>query len=640
MDLAGAEIWMESTRGKIDFWHDDEGLVIAFDDSLAGGAGEFVVVVRFADDLVARADVIGLAQAESTNFPDELLIEAHIDGRDELHIAPGSAAWLHLAWGWPSAVRLGGLDWNPETDLLKPATGEAFFSPGIDLERVRMKVEEGRGKVELSVHGGRLFVSFDDDAELGAADYRVRLSFPKARRKDPVWPAWKPVRVELTHELASDVLGARLHVLALSPRSGEWARLPGWRGMDASGRCVVALAPGSYCFEVLHAPTPSRLVALRSGTVRITRSLTMALPASPARTLDWKAGGGPVELQEFALHSLIPGEEVVWRRSPQSTQLELVISPGQEFSLRAFGVGGADAIAWWTSRGFGTSGGLDSTRQPWIQCSFDGAGRGVLPAGCKVELHGPTSSMSFAVSEDTRLLTNRRFVSLGYSHDLDQSRRAVFHPRPMLLPKPGRRQRLELGGELTARGSALVLYNENLGSSDARELWWELNLVDPGGHVLDTERSAVEWNTRAAYLDGSAIPGGLLDDDAIASIADPCETVVLHATYRWDEPRALSLTPAPSVSLENDHYRSLVPGHLDTRARAYLDKARRTYEAIELAIGRPGQHSAPIELKWWLNGGAVGAWGSISMPLQGMVNDHDWFAFPWALAHESLHGFG
>lgn len=64
------------------------------------------------------------------------------------------------------------------------------------------------------------------------------------------------------------------------------------------------------------------------------------------------------------------------------------------------------------------------------------------------------------------------------------------------------------------------------------------------------------------------------------------------------------------------------------------------YRGIEVARGKPGDHPGPIELKWWLNNGAVGAWGSITMPIAGLTGNDDWYSLPWALAHESLHAFG
>lgn len=76
------------------------------------------------------------------------------------------------------------------------------------------------------------------------------------------------------------------------------------------------------------------------------------------------------------------------------------------------------------------------------------------------------------------------------------------------------------------------------------------------------------------------------------------------------------------------------------RMRAYLDKAERACRAIEEVRGFPGRPGHRINIRWWLNHGAVGVHGSITMPIIGMSESFDWHSFPWALAHESLHGFG
>jgi hypothetical protein len=140
--------------------------------------------------------------------------------------------------------------------------------------------------------------------------------------------------------------------------------------------------------------------------------------------------------------------------------------------------------------------------------------------------------------------------------------------------------------------------------------------------------------------DGTTVPSAPLSDAGLEQLGDPIESVVLGGSYRLGGLHEVQVDALPHVVFENRWYRSLIPGHLEGRARAYLDKARLAYQGIEEVRGHPGTHTEPIELKWWMNGGAVGVWGSITMPIAGMTEDFDWFSFPWALAHESLHGFG
>jgi len=640
LDLAGASARLVRGRGEIAFRHEGQELVVRFDDSRGGGAGEYEVEIEFADALCAAHARCGDAPYETMTWPRELRIEAHVDGVDELQLGPERADWLHLSWSWPSEVRLGDRAWESLVEPLRPAPGALFFLPGLELADVSLEVERGRGQVSLTRSGGRLFVRFDDGGPLGADDYAVRLHFPP-RPADwkPELPTGPALRVELRHTPAADVAGANLVVLATSPRRGELVPWPGMRGFDASGRCVLALPVGTYRFEVLNRPEADRLVALRSEPVSVDRARALELPAT-ARRLEWRQGKERLEPREFAVHSLLPEGEVVWTRSDGGGAPVLVVSPEEEFSLRAFGTHDDTWVAWWTRRRLGERGPLDSSNQNWVRCAFEGADEGALPPACTVRLHAPTSALEFPVSARTELLTNRRFISLSYRHALADGGEAVFHPRPLLLSPLGTAQRLELGGALSARASVAILQDERLGSPEARRLWWKLDMVDAAGSVLDTETSRIEWRARALARSGARLPEPPLSEDALAALADPVATVVLEASFRWNGPQTLHVEPRAPVVLENERYRSRVPGDLGWRARAYLDKAKRTYHAIETARGEAGTHDGPIELKWWLNGGAVGAWGSITMPIDGMTADYDWFSLPWALAHESLHAFG
>lgn len=641
LDLAGAEVQLLSGPGTIDFWQDAGGLVLRFDDSRGGGVGEYEVLVRFADELCSQSIEVGDVQDRDLQYPSEFLVEAHIDGVDELHLGPTRADWLHLEWDWPKEVRLAGLE-APEPKLpIEAPPGTAFFSPFIDLDRVRMKVEQGRGDVDMEVHGGRLFLRFDDGGDGGAADYRVRLTFPKApRRPKTLLPTGEALCVELSHGTPEDVAGARVLVQALSPLTDEFVTWPGLRAMDAMGRCKIALPVGSYRFEVLHRPAPNKLVALRTEAMRITRSRRVDFEASEPQPLRWQVGESQIELLGLGVHGIEARSELGWERDESGSELVMVASPGAEFSLRAFGQGEEGPVLWWTQARLGDDLLLRSGGQAWIECSFGPVGREAFPKDCVVIVFGPTSSVQFPVTAQTRLRTNRRFLGFGYEHSSEEGSRAVFHQRQVLLPKPGRRQRFELGGAMQAVGSAWVLQNENLGSAEARELWWELNLVDEGGWVLNTQASDIAWQAQAQLRDGGPVPTAPLEPVAVSLLENPTESVRLRGSYVWNGKQEFDVVPAEPLELVNEHYRSTVPGHLGQRAQAYMHKAWRTYRLLESAIGRPGTHEGPIELKWWLNGGAVGVWGSITMPMAGMYEDYDWFSFPWALAHESLHGFG
>src|SRR5262249_21141694 len=193
---------------------------------------------------------------------------------------------------------------------------------------------------------------------------------PRPADVKPSLPTGPALRVELRHTPAADVAGASLAVLAQSPCSGELVPWPGLRGFDASGRCVLGLPAGTYRFEVLNRPEADRLVALRSASVAVSSARTLELSATPRR-LEWRQGKERLEPREFALHSLLPEVEVVWTRTEGGGAPVLVVSPEEEFSLRAFGSHDDTWVAWWTRRRLGERP-LDSSDQSWVRCTFGG----------------------------------------------------------------------------------------------------------------------------------------------------------------------------------------------------------------------------------------------------------------------------
>ncbi len=112
LDLAGGTATLIEGRGQIAFRHEGDDLVLTFDDGPHGGADEYVVLVEFADVQCDRSLVVDDVEPSQPS-PRELLIRARIDGRDELHLGPHRADWLHLKWSWPTDVRIGDTAWNP-----------------------------------------------------------------------------------------------------------------------------------------------------------------------------------------------------------------------------------------------------------------------------------------------------------------------------------------------------------------------------------------------------------------------------------------------------------------------------------------------------------------------------------------------
>ena len=642
IDLAGATVERLRGRAKVDFRQGPEGLVISFDDGEHGGAAEVEVLVRFAAALVESRRSAPETPDPPVRSAHELRIRAHIDGREEVHLGPTRADWLHIGYAGPQNVELDGRVWPAELSALLADPEAPFFHADEDLSAVELEVVQARGSVDLRHGGGRLILGFDDGGPFGADDYEVVLRFPGGQgRWLPDSSTGRLHLIELRHAPAAQVAFAPLTVLARSGPGGAFEPWPGLRSMAGDGRCLMALPRGEFRFEVQQLAGSDLLVSLRTAPVKVSGPATLTFPAAPARMLVVRGpGGSTFEPSEFSVRSLRAEGELVWRRGTGGDVLEVVLSPGQKYGLRVLASSGAQHLAWWTQVRASSTLNLDCRRERLNRCEFRWRDPATVPEQCLVTLHWPHSQLELSVERRTQLLTNRRFLGLFYRHTLPGGRWAVFRERQVLLPPPPQNYTFYLGGELTAHGAAAVLENENLGSPDAEQLWWDLALVDPQGQVLDTAASEISWRPNTLLTNGRPVPEPPLSAESLAVLGDPLETVELMATYEWREPTEVSVSPLAFIPLESLRYTSAVPAHMQERMRAYLDKAERVYRAIELVRGIPGRPGHRINVRWWLNSGAVGVHGSITMPIIGMSESFDWTSFPWALAHESLHAFG
>ncbi len=635
-DLAGVALEVVRARGEVSFAPVEGGFRIGFDDSGAHGDDLFEVRITFADELLAEPvePVVEVPAAQETR----IAILASIDGVDELHLSGRRAAWIHQAWSWPERVTLNDLPWTPAEE---PVLDGEFFPPGVDVERARLEVVSARGGVRLERGGGRLFLTFDDGPHFGGADYEVELTLPPSESPPPPRiPAGRLHRVELRHSRPVEVAGAPLSVEVFSPLEGRYVLYPGLRGMAFDGRCVLALPAGRYRFEVQNLPQPDLLVSLRTGPVEVEESRALELPATePSRPLLLSEKGDEVPLCAWALRSMRPTGEVGWSASEGAPRV--VISPGSRYRVRALGALDERFYAWWGEVEGDGPPVLRVSEEHAIRCSFHA--RPELPSTdhATASLRFPNGGLSLPIDDSTRLFTNRRFIELGYAHRLPDGRRVRFHHRPVILPAAPSKRTFVFGGPLTAHAWARVIVNEDLGRPNARQLWTEVSLIDSQGHVLDLAASEVDWRAEVRSREDWPLPEPPLDDEAVALLGDPTQSLDLLLRYRWLEDHELTLTFAETVPVEHGRFRTLVPAYLEDRAHAYLGKAQRVYRFIEEFRGKRGGPDHSIELKWWLHpGGAVAAFGSITMPVRAMTEVWDDYDLPWALTHEMLHAFG
>jgi hypothetical protein len=106
-----------------------------------------------------------------------LIVEADIDGSDELHVAPRGVTWVHKLWAWPSNVVVNGKPWDVQAGPTSFQELGLNFAPG-EWERAGLRVvsKEGRDTVAVEPSGDGVVIYFAD-SENGAARYRVVVEF-------------------------------------------------------------------------------------------------------------------------------------------------------------------------------------------------------------------------------------------------------------------------------------------------------------------------------------------------------------------------------------------------------------------------------------------------------------------------------
>jgi hypothetical protein len=231
-------------------------------------------------------------------------------------------------------------------------------------------------------------------------------------------------------------------------------------------------------------------------------------------------------------------------------------------------------------------------------------------------------------------------VELSYWYELNNGRKVSFHHRGHVLPAAPADHRLKLGGPITARAAAAVMQNDRLGNANMRQIWCDISAQDTAGHTLDISKSNVDWNWSLQMRDGSPVPEFPLSEESLARVGNPADTVLAIATLHLDQPVRFELFPESLVPMESKHIRTNLPSYMTWRAKAYLAQAERSLNGIAAVRDLPVDPNYKVQISWWMNHGAVGGYGGISMDIRGPVADFGWLSHPWGISHELLHGFG
>jgi len=429
--------------------------------------------------------------------------------------------------------------------------------------------------------------------------------------------------VEVQCDEPAYTAGEQLRILRFREGDTDPEIVFGQRIIDRRGRRIVALPPGEYEFEVQTLATPNVLVSLRSGRVRVdSKQAKVRLVATQIRTTDLKIAGHPtLKLTDVGIRSILPTGDVSWRRSSPTQRLGLIVSPNQTYRVRAMGSNGMTHAAVWKELAARELARITDRTDEWIELSFDWH-PGTLPRRKSgVVFHFPDTKAELPLAGRTRLLTNRRFVELGYWYELDNGRKVSFRP-------------------ITGRAAAAVMQNQNLGNVNMRQIWCDISAQDTAGHTLDISKSNVDWNWSLRMRDGSPVPEFPLSEESIVRVGDPADTVLAIATLHLDQPVRFELFPESLVPMESKHIRTNLPSYMTWRAKAYLAQAERSLSGIAAVRDLPVDPNYKVRIAWWMNYGAVGGYGGISMDIRGPVADFGWLSHPWGISHELLHGFG
>ncbi|MBI5819499.1 MAG: hypothetical protein HZA88_10985 [Verrucomicrobia bacterium] len=622
-DLSGVVLHTIRGRGSVQLGRDCESLVIRFEDHPAG-ADTYEVTLDFAG-MLARNKTPAASRDDL-----ELRLKARIDGMDEVWLSRNEARWIHKERSPPAEVTANGRPWDTAKSPVL-ALQPALMPEAMDLQRATLSKTAGRGIVSLDYRPERLCIDFEDLAS-GADEYEVLLKVPRFGDRH---------LVRVHADVGGALTGAALRIYRFPAESEARDLLAGQRVFDARGQCLVALESGQYQFEVLHQAGARTLVALKTDILNIKAPMTVDLKARQAEPRLIGPGNRLMVLDDLAVRSVRRQGAVSWTAAPNSKAASpvLILSEGQSYMIHVFGHAGSDYAALWKSVTLREIPAITLDPGQWLACSFrwqEGTPHSIRNG---VVLQFPDGHLDISQPEASRFFTNRRFFNLAYWLAFSGKRKAVFQPRGYLLP-PAAGREFVLGGPLHPLASAALMQDEHLGRG-SRRIWWEITLGDPQNHLLDKASSKLEWTPTLSMQDGTSLPSLPFTPEDVRRLGNMKDTLMARVTYRMETKCSVSAPPEPFVVSRFPHCSTKAPSYRDWNTRTYLNKVERELEAIASARQIPLSPKHRVEIKWWLNTGAVGSvgQGSVTMPFSTYLHCQDWFHHAWGIAHEMLHNF-
>jgi len=165
------------------------------------------------------------------------------------------------------------------------------------------------------------------------------------------------------------------------------------------------------------------------------------------------AGHGKLEVDEIGIRSILREGQVTWRRSSAGDDARLVVSPGQTYRVRVLAKNRTTYAAVWLERPARELRSLSLDASALTRCSFRWRDGTPPRKSAGISLIYPDGSQELSVTDTTVLLTNRRFVELGYwSSRRMRERRSVVEREPRLAPSHTALARRLPSGRKSTRG--------------------------------------------------------------------------------------------------------------------------------------------------------------------------------------------
>lgn len=594
-----------------------------FDDP-DNGADTYEVTIDFAQVLAEKPT------PTDEKGDSELHLIGQIDGMDEIWLGQHEARWVHKEKKTPAGVTINGQAWDTvqhPTWKMQPA----LLPEVMDLQRATLSKRTGRSIVSLDYVPEVLAVCLEDHVG-GSSEYDVVIRVPRFPKRH---------LVRINADVPDALLGAALRIYRAPEGYEAIARLAGDRCFDSRGRCFALIPPGDYLFEVLHQPTADTLVALKTGWVRISGPRDVDLHAKRVEPQLRGPDNQPMTLNELQIRSAWKTGAITWNspQRPGTARPTVWLSLDQNYHLHAFGHADRNYAAVWKEMTTSQVEAIGLERREWISCAFHWV-RGTPEARQNgVVLGFPDGHMDVTDPATARFSTNRRFFDRSYWLEFSAAARAVFQPRGYLLSATGGDD-LPLGGSLRPVAAAAILEDENLGSPDAKRLWWELTLADAQNDLLDVKSSKLNWEPRLTTPENRPVKTARLLAEDVRQLGNLTDTLLAKASFRMDSRRSVSAHPEVFVKHQSSHFSTKVPPYHEWNTRTYLSKTERELSLISLTLGKPLDANRRMAINWWLNTGAVGGGYSVTMPISDYFDSRDWFGHTWAITHEMLHNFG